>query len=201
MLVEEGILFEQLATLNSWPCAQPSLCLICLKTSSNYVVDTSQLIYKVYLISRIPRWSLLTDDDDDNSTYTESSIVDNPNSSRKLLGLRHGGGGGRGLEEEEVSGSDNNAAATNQRGDAQTEDTSTEIHVARKSRIDWNFLVSKMLSSLCIYITCCFLHAFTVKLIRLFKPNAKLPFILTFPKPQVHSKHLFMIFITTMWSR
>lgn len=192
MLVEEGILFGQLATLNSWPCVQPLLCLIYRKTSSNYVVDTSQSILKVHLISRVPRWSLLTDDD--NSTYTESSIVNTPNNSRKFLGLRHDAR--RELKEEDVSGSDLNAA-TNKSGDAEREETLTEIRVARKSRIDWEFLVSKMISSLCIYITCCFLHTFIVKLIRLFKPTAKLPFILTYPKPQVHSKHFFTIFNTS----
>eukprot|EP00210_Caulerpa_lentillifera_P004972 g4746.t1 len=126
------------------------------------------------------KWSILANKE--NTSYTESSIITTPEISRKLLRLTNALN--RRTMEDPIAQSIQYETSRDN-GELQREGVSAEIQVQKRNRMDWDLLVSKLISSVLIYIVCCCLHVFMVKLVRLFKPNAKLPFILTFPKPQV----------------
>ena len=65
------------------------------------------------------------------------------------------------------------------------EELSLTFQLDKGSNVTSAHFRGKLLTSLSIYIVCCCIHLLSVRLIRLFKRRAKLPFILTFPKPQV----------------
>ena len=171
-----AILFGQLGIRNSWPCVPVLPSRICQANSSRCLTVTSiapPLCRR--FVRTLFRWSLLSSEDKPSAIVETTKTKDTP----------------RQLESNATSDWLDSLTTTYGHFSDGADNSQTDVterptvKATRRSRMTRSRLWAKIAISMAIYALCCCIHYFLTRIIRLFKPSVKLPFALTFPKPQV----------------